>query len=694
MAFAVCETLNENGYNVPKDVIVTGFDGVPEAEHFSPQLTTCSENLESLAELTVEALNRAFGGEKPTTMYNTYTPHIAESCGCKKLYNDDFRHSAAYLHNTIHEMEVHEDFEYTWIDKMLRMNSLDDLYKNLAGCMLGNSYVCLNSDFVSSIMESSSINQRPKFTDELVVLPSRYNYSEAGTTGSMKLSEMVPYSADWANDGTAYIINAIYAGEEICGYYAVKADNIIFDKHKIKRVHKTINIIFSIAINYLRQARMQRSLEKALFTAPVTDMPNLKGAVKWFDEFAAQEENHRNTMSVSVYGLPKYTYILENFGLEYAEEAVCLACEALKIANPKDCFVAHIADDEFVVINYYKNPNDIADTINSATSVFYSLIEGFNSTSGWPYYVEVNCGCIVVDPGWDGSLESYIKFANSEMYMNRLKSGMGATLKDDSAPKQHYKAFSLLIEKNLFNYHFQPIVSAKTGEIYGYEALMRTDPSIGMNPLEVLNAAEHYHNLYDVEKATMFNVFERIANEHESFGDRIVFINTIPGHLLNDKDMELLAEKYSSIMGRCVYELTEQDTVSDEELQRLERLCAITNTEEKSMVAIDDYGTGHSNIVNLMRYAPKIIKIDRFLITDIHKDQNKQMFVRSTIEFARINNIMVLAEGVETSNELHTVIDLGVDLIQGYYTGRPAPQPVQAIAEDIRREIVAANPLY
>ena len=55
---------------------------------------------------------------------------------------------------------------------------------------------------------------------------------------------------------------------------------------------------------------------------------------------------------------------------------------------------------------------------------------------------------------------------------------------------------------------------------------------------------------------------------------------------------------------------------------------------------------------------------------------------------------MVLAEGVETSNELHTLIDLGVDLIQGYYTGRPAPQPIPAISEDIRQEIINANPLY
>ncbi len=70
------------------------------------------------------------------------------------------------------------------------------------------------------------------------------------------------------------------------------------------------------------------------------------------------------------------------------------------------------------------------------------------------------------------------------------------------------------------------------------------------------------------------------------------------------------------------------------------------------------------------------------------------MFVRSTIDFARINGIKVLAEGVETSDEMRTVIDLGVDLIQGYYTARPAVIPIPSIHEDIRKEIRDTTPLF
>ncbi len=693
MAFAVCKELSLYGYSVPDDVIVTGFDGVPEAGHFIPHLTTCTQDIESLAELTLKASVLAINGETITEpLRYSFTPNISESCGCRKLSHEYFRDIASDLYHTIHEMEMHEDFEYNWIDKMLEISDMNGLYTTLSGCMLENSYVCLNSDFVSSAMELSRDKENIKlFSDEMMLIPSMYSKEDVCREVKIPRSTMVPDFERWLCDSTSYVLSSIYVGNRVCGYYAVRTDNILYYKHKIKRVLKTINIAFSVAINHLSQANLRQSMEKAALTNTVTGMPNLKAAVKWFDEFSAHPENLRKTLTVSVYALPKYMYILENYGIEAAEEAVRFVAESLKLANQTDCYIAQYSEDEFVVVNYYDDANVISDVIFKATTTFFGVVEGYNSTSGKEYFVEVNCGCTVVDHDWEGSLEGFIKFANSEMYMNRLKNGSGEVIKENNAPKEHYKAFELLVEKNLFNYHFQPIVSAKTGEIYAYEALMRTAPSIGMNPLEVLSTAKEYRRLYEIEKATMFNVMERYSLERESFGDRKVFINTIPGHFLVDEDINQLTEKYGSYMDNFVYELTELDAVSDDELNAIRRLCGDGGA---SQIAIDDYGTGHSNIVNLMRYAPQIIKIDRFLITDIHKNQNKQMFVRSTIEFARLNGIKVLAEGVETSNELRMVIDLGVDLIQGYYTARPAPEPIPAIPDDIRKEIQDANPLY
>lgn len=117
----------------------------------------------------------------------------------------------------------------------------------------------------------------------------------------------------------------------------------------------------------------------------------------------------------------------------------------------------------------------------------------------------------------------------------------------------------------------------------------------------------------------------------------------------------------------------------------------LTDQGEPCQFAVDDYGTGYSNIVNLLRYKPNVIKIDRYLITEIQDDVNKQMFVKNTVEFAEQNNIQCLAEGVETKEELKAVISYGVDLIQGYYTAMPSEQVIREIDPKIVKEILEAN---
>ncbi len=688
MAFAACSELKNQGYSVPEDVIVTGFDGVPAAEYFSPQLTTCSKDTETLAELTLEVVRKAVDEQlPPENLTYGYNAVISESCGCKRLSDVSFRDTALDLHYSIGETSIHEEFIYSRIDRMIEIDDMNSLCSNLAEVILENSYICLNNNFVATAIDYNRAATEP-FSEDLIVISSKHSYSEADNTLHMNIADMVPHFMEWLSGDASCYLTAIHVGEQIVGYYAVKTNTITKQSNSINRVLKAVTIAFNIAINHFKQVQMKLSLDTVEMTNPITKLPNFKGLARWFEEFSSVQENRQKALSFSVYALPKYTYIQENYGMSDIEDAVKFICEALKIANPTNCFIAHISDDEFVVVNYYNNPGDISDVINNATSVFFSVVEGYNSTSGKDYYVEANAGCTVVDPDWKGSLESYIKFANGEMYMNRMKYGLGLGIKEEVSPKGHYKAFDLLIEKNLFTYNFQPIVNAKTGDIFAYEALMRTDSSIGMNPLEVLAAAKEYNRLYDVEKATMFNVMERYENERALFGDRMVFINTIPGHFLNEEDSRTFLEKYGKYTNNCMFEITEEKSVSDEELAVIRKLCGGNN------IAIDDYGSGHSNIVNLMRYEPQVIKIDRFLITDIHKDQNKQMFIRTTVEFAKMNNIKVLAEGVETSNELRMVIDLGVDYIQGYYTGKPSPEIIPEIPREIRKEILWANPLF
>ncbi|MBO4336529.1 MAG: EAL domain-containing protein, partial [Lachnospiraceae bacterium] len=241
-----------------------------------------------------------------------------------------------------------------------------------------------------------------------------------------------------------------------------------------------------------------------------------------------------------------------------------------------------------------------------------------------------------------------------------------------------------LLDENLFEYHFQPIVSARSGEIFSYEALMRSGGGKKIPPLTIIHHAEGMGRLGDIEKATFINILDLMDKNPELFEDRKVFINSIPGCAIKASDAKKIKQGLISHEGAVVIELTEQAELSDEDLARIKEEYKTTGAG----MAVDDYGTGYSNVANLLRYMPDVVKIDRALLSNIQASSQKEHFVRDIIEFCHSNDILALAEGVETTEELRAVIRLGADLIQGYYTAKPAKEVIASIDETIKDEII------
>ncbi len=244
-----------------------------------------------------------------------------------------------------------------------------------------------------------------------------------------------------------------------------------------------------------------------------------------------------------------------------------------------------------------------------------------------------------------------------------------------------------IINENLFDYYFQPIVKAADGEIYSYEALMRPKSSLKLSPLKILKYAGIMNRLQDIERGTFLNVLGIIDLHKKQFSGKLVFINSIPDVKLNADDFRNVTELLLKHADTAVVEMTEQSELDDDRLGLLKERFQNMGIQ----MAIDDYGTGYSNVGNLLRYMPNYVKIDRSLLCEIHKSPKKRHFVREIIQFCHDNSILALAEGVETSEELHTVILLGVDLIQGYYTAMPSPEIIDSIPDAIKQEIRKYN---
>ena len=190
-----------------------------------------------------------------------------------------------------------------------------------------------------------------------------------------------------------------------------------------------------------------------------------------------------------------------------------------------------------------------------------------------------------------------------------------------------------LIDENLFDYHFQPIVSAVDGEIYSYEALMRPKSSLCPSPYHVIKYAEIMERLDDIERATFLNVLGIIDSNKDAFGTRKVFINSIPRTRLDKENFERIKYFLEKHSGSVVVEMTEQSEMVDGEFCEIREMYDRLNVK----VAIDDYGTGYSNVHNLLSYMPDYVKIDRSLLSDIHNNSKKRYFVREIVDFCHDN---------------------------------------------------------
>jgi EAL domain-containing protein (putative c-di-GMP-specific phosphodiesterase class I) len=244
-----------------------------------------------------------------------------------------------------------------------------------------------------------------------------------------------------------------------------------------------------------------------------------------------------------------------------------------------------------------------------------------------------------------------------------------------------------LIEEKLIEFAFQPIVRLRDAEIIGYEALMRPKTADFPGPLDVLSMAEAQSKLLQLERVTFELIFDWVSRNSDRLEGKKIFFNTISTQYLDAAELKTIYPMYESISESMVFEILETTVIENALLQKISNF----RNELPALIAIDDFGCGHSNALRLMNIAPDILKIDRFFILSIHNAPvTKKEFLSNILAYCRANGILTLAEGVETSDELAGVIGMGFDYAQGYYLGRPEFQ-LATLDPRFKAEIMAVN---
>lgn len=230
-----------------------------------------------------------------------------------------------------------------------------------------------------------------------------------------------------------------------------------------------------------------------------------------------------------------------------------------------------------------------------------------------------------------------------------------------------------VIQHQLFTTYSQPIIHLASNEIYGYEFLLRplTDGP-DFKPFELFQMAERagLQALLDGKAriASIYNSADSVPHGVKRF------INFLPSSIYDPKHCLATTFKAAEEAGvdpqDLVFEVVETEEIAD--MDHLKNIL-IAYQGQGMKVALDDLGAGHSTLSVLKELRPDYVKIDRKIVSFCDEEVEKQNMIKQIVQIAKEIGAIVLAEGLERKEEAEIVLQLEVQLAQGFYFGKPIP---------------------
>jgi EAL domain-containing protein (putative c-di-GMP-specific phosphodiesterase class I) len=229
-----------------------------------------------------------------------------------------------------------------------------------------------------------------------------------------------------------------------------------------------------------------------------------------------------------------------------------------------------------------------------------------------------------------------------------------------------------LIHKGLLFQNYQSIVDFKTGEIYGYESLMRS--SLKIEPEKLLRMAMRQNRLYELDTACIMEGVLSYFSSGCRRESQALFVNVFPSTLLNPSFVPFLDKLRGKVdvpASSIVFEINEAK--EEEEIWEVMELKQIVSVlrNEGFRIAMDDVGEGAAGLKKIVEFEPDIIKMSRYFALNLSFSEKKQRLLKMFADYCGKETVMIL-EGIETMEDSVCAKHLGVTLGQGYFWGVPA----------------------
>lgn len=430
---------------------------------------------------------------------------------------------------------------------------------------------------------------------------------------------------------------------------------------------------FGIFQDVSEEYQARTKLRKLAYRDSLTGLFNRLAFKEKVHEYLARARRYNETFALLFVDLDLFKEVNDSFGHDAGDALLKQVADRILGQVRDSDIVSRLGGDEFTLL-ISPVENDIA---------LASIAENLIDTLSRPFQlddVEVSIGCsvgVVSYPRDGENLDQLMRHADAAMYHAKaLGRGCYAFFDVDLDQRNHRlmqikHGLRHALSRNEMSLVYQPEIHLETREIFGYEVLMRWhSEELGpISPSEFIPVAEESDIIADLTSWMMLQACRDLLpllNDKMQIG-----VNISPRQFGGDRWLTLIRQCIDQEGLRpsqlCV-EITEGALIRDME-QAVVQLSELRKLGIR--VAIDDFGTGYSSLSYLKRLPIDFLKIDRTFVADIETDQDDQAIICAIINMAQSLGIGLIAEGVETQEQLKFLKSQGCDIAQGYFFARP-----------------------
>ena len=431
MCDGIYRILKKYGYQVGKDILVTGFDDMEMAPYMSPPLTTASQNLDEYSRLAVEKTKQYLRGEKPESTYIVPDTVIRESCGCLRPSSVIEEHLSNEHKIILSDLDTaHRHHQRTWIGSLiLRELLIESADSGTFFEKLGKEMSCLNVEASLLCLSRNPMSLMPPgegeddpiidLPDELVVpmLQTEKNYVSwpielAPSIHRRDLGAIL--SGPTAAQSMVFLL--FYEQYQYGALYVIaNPENIPFFYMLSMEIGTGLRYLFMSMERNVIWEMLQSQNDMLLFTTShdsLTNLLNRNGLLQEMGSFITSQSG--KWMVAVMADLDHLKEINDTFGHQEGDSAIKTAADILLQAIGSDGIVGRTGGDEFMAIILKRGE---AGEIRSRIE---ALCENYNCTSGKPYFVELSVGCSsFIDPE-SISMRSLFQKADEDLYDDKL----------------------------------------------------------------------------------------------------------------------------------------------------------------------------------------------------------------------------------------------------------------------------------